>query len=120
MNEVGCILTVGTEFLPDTAKVVVLTSFPKAPVPAGLTGAAAAWREGDPEKPGGNFRSRDSSVVSDAGAIGRQTHLLCCDLCFGDVLSPQPRLPCTGQAYSSRTQPKTLSPTMEISFMTKI
>ena len=75
--------------------------------------SAAPWREGDPEKPGGNFRSRDSSVVSDAGATGRQAHLLCCDLRSGDVLSPQPRLSCTGRAYSSRTQPKTLPPPWE-------
>lgn len=42
MNEVGCILMVSSEFLPDTAKVAVLTSFSTAPVPAGLTGASAA------------------------------------------------------------------------------
>ena len=67
VNEVGCILMVRTEFLPGTAKVTVLTSFSTAPVPAGLTGASAAWREGDPETPGGSFRSRGSSMVSDAG-----------------------------------------------------
>lgn len=116
VNEVGCILVVSTEFKPHTAKVAVLTSFPTAPVPSGLTGAGAAWREGDPEKPGGNFRSRGSSVVSDAGRQADRRTRFVVTLCFGDILSPQPRLPARARPTPPGLSPKHRPPPWKCRF----